>query len=381
MSSTVELPLQEVLLATKNFAEENLIASGGYGPVYKGESASHGMIAVKRLDPKSSQGDVEFRKEISLLSEYKHRNIVSLLGFCDENDEKILVYKFESNGSLNKHLHKKDLSWIQRLQICLDAARGLKYLHDDVGLQQRILHRDVKSANILLDDKWNANISDFGLSRIGPANMQTTLLISNPCGTPGYIDPEYLLTGSLTQKSDVYSFGVVLFEVLCGRPTFVTAYKDERQYLSVLVRKHHERQTLNKLIYFDIQNQIDATSLRIFTTIAYQCLKTGPERPTMNKVVQQLQQALDIQQGSSSKPWKYDVYLSFRGEDTRNTFVNHLSSNLLQQGIHIFKENEALPRGEAISPIMLNAIQESRIALVVFSENYADSSWCLDELM
>nr|XP_043638685.1 putative receptor-like protein kinase At5g39000 [Erigeron canadensis] len=294
-SIVVEIPLQEILLATNDFAEENRIASGGYGPVYQGKSEKHGMIAVKRLDPKNGQGDAEFRREIALLSEYRHENVVSLLGFCDEKDEKILAYKLESNGSLDKHLRNKDLSWIQRLRICLDVARGLKYLHDDVGPQHRILHRDVKSANILLDENWNAKISDFGLSRIGPANMQTTLLISNACGTFGYIDPEYALTGCLTQKSDVYSFGVVLFEVLCGRPTRIKADKDEHEFLTVLVNKHYPRKTLDKIIFFDIQNQIEPTSLLTFSTIAYQCLKNGIRRPTMNKVVQQLQKALDNQ--------------------------------------------------------------------------------------
>ncbi|KAL8224453.1 hypothetical protein R6Q57_019928 [Mikania cordata] len=292
----LQIPIQDILVATNEFDNKNLVSDGGgFGKVYKGVSKKHGRIAIKRLDRGHGQGDHEFKTEIALLSVNKHENIVTLIGFCDEDDEKILVYKYENKGSLDKHLNNKDLTWIQRLQICLDAARGLAYLHDDVGSQHRILHRDVKSSNILLDENWKAKISDFGLSRIGPANMQSTFLISNPCGTPGYIDPDYCNTGYLTQKSDVYSFGIVLFEVLCGRLTRVTSYKDESQFLSVLAPKHYKRQTLGRIIPSYLQHQINIDSLQTFSNIAYQCLKNGEERPTMKQVVEQLQIALHNQ--------------------------------------------------------------------------------------
>ncbi|KAL9993538.1 putative protein kinase RLK-Pelle-CrRLK1L-1 family [Helianthus debilis subsp. tardiflorus] len=194
----LQIPLQELSDATNAFSEQNLIARGGFGEVYKGISVKYGNIAIKMLDPGLGQGDHEFRTEIGLLSVYKHENIVSLLGFCDEDEKKILVYRYESKGSLDKHLDCAEPTWIQRLQICLDAARGLQYLHDDVGSDHRILHRDVKSSNILLDENWKAKVSDFGLSRIGPANKQSTFLISNVCGTIGYIDPDYYNTGYIS---------------------------------------------------------------------------------------------------------------------------------------------------------------------------------------
>ncbi|KAF5777155.1 putative protein kinase RLK-Pelle-CrRLK1L-1 family [Helianthus annuus] len=292
----LQIPLQDISLATNGFSDQNIIAKGGFGKVYEGVSEKHGHIAVKRLEHRQGgQGDHEFKTEIALLSEYEHKNIVSLLGFCDEDGEKILVYKYESKGSLDKHLNNKDLTWIQRIQICLDAAHGLKYLHDDGGPHHGIIHRDVKSSNILLDENSNAKISDFGLSRVGPANTQSSFLISNACGTPGYIDPDYLITGYLTEKSDVYSFGVVLLEVLCGRHALVKSYKDERQFLTVLIQKHYTKGTLDKIIPSYLHEQINPDSLHTFANIAYQCLKNRTERPTMQQVIEQLEKALHSQ--------------------------------------------------------------------------------------
>ncbi|KAM0020033.1 putative protein kinase RLK-Pelle-CrRLK1L-1 family [Helianthus debilis subsp. tardiflorus] len=287
----LQIPLWEISLATNGFAKENLIEEG------KGISKKHGSIAVKRLVYRQmyGQGDKEFKTEIALLSKYKHENIVSLRGFCDEDGEKILVYRYESNGSLNKHLNNEILTWIQRLWICLDAARGLQYLHDNVGSQLGIFHRDVKSPNILLDEDWKAKISDFGLSRARPANMQGSFLISHPCGTEGYIDPDYCNNGYLTQKSDVYSFGVVLWEVLCGRLAYVPSYNDDRRYLNVLVEKHYIRKTLDMIIPSYLHKQMNTDSLVTFSKIAYQCLKNREERPTMKEVVDQLQEAIDHQ--------------------------------------------------------------------------------------
>ncbi|KAM0020035.1 putative protein kinase RLK-Pelle-CrRLK1L-1 family [Helianthus debilis subsp. tardiflorus] len=289
----LQIPLREISLATNGFDDDNLIGSGGFGSVYKGVSEKHGRIAIKRLvhRQKLGQGDQEFKTEIALLSKYKHENIVSLLGFCDEEGEKILVYKFESNGSLDRHLDNKDLTWTQRLWICLDVACGLKYLHDNVGSQQGIFHRDVKSSNILLDEHWKAKISDFGLSKVRPANMQDSFLISNPCGTRGYIDPDYYTNGYLTQKTDVYSFGVVLWEVLCGRLTHVTD-KHERIDLPQSAQRHYKRGTLDSIIPSYLQTQINIASLSTFSNIAYQCLKNVEERPKMKEVVEQLQEAL-----------------------------------------------------------------------------------------
>ncbi|XP_076896332.1 receptor-like protein kinase ANXUR2 [Bidens hawaiensis] len=288
----LHIPLQEISLATDGFANKNLVAKGGFGSVYKGVSKTHGHIAIKRWNH-MWQGDHEFKTEIALLSKHKHENIVTLLGFCDEEGEKILVYKYESNASLDKHLNNKDLSWNQRLQICLDAARGLNYLHYGVGYCEQILHRDVKSANILLDENWKPKISDFGLARFCPTNMESSFVTSNVCGTRGYIAPEYYIYGYLTSKSDVYSFGIVLWEVLCGRLTHVVY--NEPVALSILVQRHYLSNTLGSIIPTYIHNQINTASLLTFSDIAYRCLKNMAERPTMRQVEAQLQKALDNQ--------------------------------------------------------------------------------------
>jgi serine/threonine protein kinase len=215
--------LEAVKSATDNFNDTKIIGKGGFGNVYEGElSQRRGKTkaAFKRLDRKHGQGDPEFWKEVMMLSRYTHENLISLIGYCNEGGEMILVYEHASNGSLDRHLSSTTLTWTQRIRICHDAAKGLCYLHEDKGNHHRVLHRDIKSSNILLDENWKAKVSDMGLAKVGPANQFTFLITDNVVGTLGYIDPMYLRMGFLTKESDVYSFGVVLFEVLCGRLCF-----------------------------------------------------------------------------------------------------------------------------------------------------------------
>ncbi|PWA79941.1 protein kinase-like domain-containing protein [Artemisia annua] len=291
----LKISLEAIKSATNDFSKEKRIGSGGFGEVYKGEivhSMGKSVVALKRLNRKNGQGDPEFWQEVRILSDYKHENIISLLGYCDECGERILVYKYASNESLERYLHNSELTWVRRLNICIGVARGLMYLHNAIGAQQRVLHRDIKSSNILLDENWNAKISDFGLSKLVPANQQSTVIVSNPVGTPGYIEPLYKKKGELTKESDVYSFGVMLFEVLCGR----LCHNKQYPPLVELAQHSCDRNTLNEIIYAKIKDEISSDSLKMFTRIAYQCLmRDRVDRPLMTEVVKALEAALLVQ--------------------------------------------------------------------------------------
>ncbi|GJR04648.1 probable serine/threonine-protein kinase PBL12, partial [Tanacetum coccineum] len=295
----LKISLKNIKSATNEFGDNNCIGQGGFGKVYRGELVlpllGVTLVAVKRLDRSLGQGTVEFWKEIMMLCRYKHENLVSLLGFCDENGENILVYEYLSNKSLDFYLSSNNLSWNQRLYICIGAARGLKYLHDPNGTQQRVIHRDIKSANILLDKHWKAKISDLGLSKIGLANQEFTFLISNGVGTMGYCDPLYVETGYLTKECDVYSFGVVLFEVLCGR-LCVQHHKGVPQLLSKLAQKCYEEGKIDTIINNSIKDQILPECLKRFSRIAYQCLiRERSERPSMADIVEELEYVFERQ--------------------------------------------------------------------------------------
>ncbi|XP_023743705.1 uncharacterized protein LOC111891875 isoform X1 [Lactuca sativa] len=296
----LKIQLEEIKSATDTFDNNNFIGEGGFGKVYKGEishSKGQSMVAFKRLDRSHGQGDPEFLKEILMLSGYTHENLISLLGFCDEDGEKIIVYEHAANGSLDRHLSSTTLTWRQRLKICLGAATGLCYLHHPKETQERVIHRDIKSSNILLDENWNAKVSDMGLSKIGPTNQQRTfLLVTNVVGTLGYIDPMYMETSILTEESDVYSFGVVLFEVLCGR----VCYENNNGSFHSLVRlwkKSYKDKKLDEIIFQGLKQNMDQRSLATFSDIAYRCLqKYRGERPKMCHVVEKLENALRFQE-------------------------------------------------------------------------------------
>ncbi|KAH9313882.1 hypothetical protein KI387_022509, partial [Taxus chinensis] len=211
--------LNEMLAATENFSHR--IGHGGFGSVFRGRLQEGQEIAVKMLSSFSKQGVAEFLNEIDLLSRIHHKNLVSLLGYCNESRDLMLVYEYMPGGSLKEHLYGTNeekhpkLDWKSRLKIALHSAQGLEYLH--VACTPRIIHRDIKTGKILLDvTNLNGKLADFGLSRItieGEASHVTTTVK----GTAGYLDPEYFSTQMLTEKSDIYSFGVVLLELICGR--------------------------------------------------------------------------------------------------------------------------------------------------------------------
>ncbi|GJW50456.1 putative serine/threonine/dual specificity protein kinase, catalytic domain-containing protein [Tanacetum coccineum] len=273
--------LAEIQLATNNFDPETIIGKGGFGKVYKGfidDGGTRTTVAIKRLDCLSRQGASEFWTEVKMLSRVRHGHLVSLIGYCSEFNEMMVVYEYISGGDLAKRLHK------------VDGKR----------VKNRIIHRDVKSSNILIDENMAAKVSDLGLSKIGHVDQSCTHVSTNVKGTFGYLDPNYFITGRLTRKSDVFSFGVVLLEVLCGRPA-VDPSLDERGLVGWAQRNIKEG-TLNDIIDLNMTGLTLCSRKKIqiikaFVKIAVKCLQTRPKDcPSMSEVVVDLEAALALQE-------------------------------------------------------------------------------------
>ncbi|GKB46122.1 receptor-like protein kinase FERONIA [Tanacetum coccineum] len=270
----LQYKFHEIQLATNNFDETLVVGKGRSGKVYKGNvfnGSSLVVAAIKRMDSTYNQGADEFWPEVEMLSTFRHCNIVSLIGYCNQGEEMILVYEYIPNGSLYDHLHKlgTPLSWLQRLNICIDAGRGLHYLH--TGVEVGVIHHDIKSANVLLDESWTATIADLGLAKIVPRN-QTYLESDAIKGTFGYLDPDYVYTNNLTRKSDVYAFGVVLFEVLCRKRAVDTSHDEEHTGLAIWAVESIKKRKLKQILDSDIRDQIAPQSLKEFVRTAEACL-------------------------------------------------------------------------------------------------------------
>ncbi|KAF3582602.1 hypothetical protein DY000_02033519 [Brassica cretica] len=297
----------EIKSATNNFEKKLIVGVGGFGPVYKGRiDGGATLVAVKRLDVSSNQGATEFEAELKMLSMLRHIHLVSLIGYCDDENEMVLVYEYMPHGTLRDHLYKRNkvfdppLSWKRRLEICVGAARGLQYLH--TGAKDMIIHRDIKTTNILLDENYVAKVSDFGLSKVGLTSSSQTHVSTVVKGSFGYLDPEYYRRQVLTEKSDVYSFGVVLFEVLCCRPVKLESAPREEADLIRWVKSNYKKGTVDQIVDADLTAEITPLSLEKFCEIAVRCVQDrGIERPSMNDVVWALEFALQLHEAAKDK--------------------------------------------------------------------------------
>ncbi|XP_069153711.1 receptor-like protein kinase HERK 1 [Solanum lycopersicum] len=278
-----QIPFAALQEATNNFNCNSLIGLGGFGTVYRGVLCDGTKVALKRCKLESSQGIEEFQTEIEMLSHFRHPYLVSLIGYCDENNVTILIFKYMENGSLSSHLYGSYLptmTWEQRLEICIGAARGLYYLHKNA-----VIHRDVKSANILLDENFVAKTTDFGVSKTR-TELDQTHVSTVVKGTLGYLDPEYVIRGKLTEKSDVYSFGVVLFKVLCARSAIVHYISKGLVTLAAWAMDSHKKGQLEQIVDPNLASKIRPKYLNKFGETAVKCLAdSGVDRPSVGDVL------------------------------------------------------------------------------------------------
>ncbi|CAL1383418.1 unnamed protein product [Linum trigynum] len=282
---------EDVMEMTRGFARENIIGEGGFGCVFKGWQPDGKMVAVKQLKAGSGQGDREFKAEVEIISRVHHRHLVSLVGYSMSDTQRLLIYEFLPNNTLEYHLHAKGpgLDWSQRLKIAIGAAKGLAYLHEDCN--PKIIHRDIKSANILLGSDFEAQVADFGLARLNDTTQ--THVSTRVMGTFGYLAPEYAQSGKLTDRSDVYSFGVVLLELITGRKPVDSTLPLGDESLVEWARPHlmHtiETRDLGELVDPRLEKRyVEAEMLRMIETAAACIRHSAPKRPRMVQVVRAL---------------------------------------------------------------------------------------------
>ncbi|KAF5195657.1 Proline-rich receptor-like protein kinase perk13 [Thalictrum thalictroides] len=286
---------KDLIVMTNGFSGQNVIGEGGFGRVYKGSLPDGRLVAIKQIKAVNAQTEREFRSEINIISRLHHRNLVSLLGYSTDDDNWTLVFDFVPNGTLKHNLHGQGvpvMEWENRMKVAISAARGLAYLHDDC--HPTIIHRDVKSANILLNEAFEAQIADFGLAKLRSFNRMHES--TRPVGTFGYMAPEYTRTGKLTEKCDVYSFGVVLLELVTGRKPIV---EDEHivVWAQPLFHDAIDAKDFTQLADPRLENKYMESEMHTMVTVAAACVrKSAPKRLSMIQVIQ----ALDRENNTSN---------------------------------------------------------------------------------
>ncbi|KAJ0743184.1 putative protein kinase RLK-Pelle-WAK family [Helianthus annuus] len=293
--------VEELKEATNNYAEDNILGKGGNGTVYKGTLPDTRLVAIKKSQRLDQGQRDQFINEMVILAQINHKNVVQLLGCCLETDVPMLAYEYVSNDTLYRHIHKTSgkgrLSWDSRLRIAHESAGALAFLHNDARMS--VIHRDVKSTNILLDDNYTAKIADFGASRLVPlGHDEVTTLVQ---GTIGYLDPEYFHTGHLTDKSDVYSFGVVLVELLTGKKTIDPERGAQDTNLATHFLKAKKENRLLEILDQQVVKEATEEQLKATCDMVCRCLnQVGGSRPSMKDVAMELE---ILRKSSKQHPW------------------------------------------------------------------------------
>ncbi|CAN6337405.1 unnamed protein product [Urochloa humidicola] len=296
-------------MITNNF--QRVIGRGGFGCVYEGFLEDGTQVAVKLRSQSSNQGAKEFLTEAQILTRVHHKNLVSMIGYCKDGEYMALLYEYMSEGTLREHIAGKHLTWRQRFGIALESARGLEYLHK--GCNPPLIHRDVKTTNILLNAKLEAKVADFGMSRAFNHDISTHLSTNTLVGTPGYVDPEYQTTMQPTMKSDVYSFGVVLLELITGKLPIL--HNPQPTTVIQWTRQHLARGDIEGVLDPRMQGSHDVNSVWKATEIALQCTaKASAQRPTMTDVVAQLQECLGLEEGRTGGDVSESFYSGGSGD-------------------------------------------------------------------
>ncbi|KAB2013530.1 hypothetical protein ERO13_D09G144200v2 [Gossypium hirsutum] len=305
--------VSELKSATKNFSRSFMLGEGGFGCVYKGslkspEDPSEKIeVAVKQLGKRGLQGHKEWVTEVNVLGVVEHPNLVKLVGYCAEDDERgiqrLLIYEYMPNRSVENHLSVRSettLSWAMRLKIAQDAARGLAYLHE--GMDFQIIFRDFKSSNILLDEQWNAKLSDFGLARLGPSEGLTHISTA-VVGTMGYAAPEYIQTGRLTSKIDVWSYGVFLYELITGRRPLDKNRPKNEQRLLEWVKPYLSDRKFQLILDPRLKGKYQLKSAQRLAVVANRCLVRNPKsRPKMSEVLEMVNRIVEASSAGPRTP-------------------------------------------------------------------------------
>ncbi|KAI4352352.1 hypothetical protein L6164_006615 [Bauhinia variegata] len=317
-SGILKYSYKDIQKATQNFT--TVLGEGSFGVVYKATMPSGEVVAVKVLAPNSKQGEKEFQTEVLLLGRLHHRNLVNLVGFCVDKGQRILVYEFMSNGSLEKLLYdeEQDLSWDDRLQIAADISHGIEYLHE--GAVPPVIHRDLKSGNILLDHTMRAKVADFGLSKEEVFDDRNSGLK----GTYGYMDPAYISSNKFTMKSDIYSFGIIIFELI----TAIHPHQNLMEYINLAAMDHNG---IDEILDKQLVGKCNIEEVRQLARVAHKCLHKSPKkRPSIGEVSQGIRR---IKQRRLAK----ENTLSFAGRSFSN--LSRAFSRIEDQQVELSRRN------------------------------------------